>query len=137
MAKDRKKSTEQWKKRKAKRLAQSQERLVKPNIHKEVAYIIGRALEGDARIVTLGALILFSTPSKDAWLLDVEDDYATCLAKAGITRPTRIIETETQFGIDWDQRFEVVDDRLIIVDRAQTTTMTGCPEILDAIERAR
>ena len=138
MAKDRKKSREQKKKEKAQRLAKRQQRWAKPDIHKEIAYIIGRAQEGDARVVTLGSLILFSTPTKDAWLLDAEDGFATCLAEEGVVQPTRIIETETQFGIDWDQRFQVEEDRLIIVNRAgQTTTMEGLPEVLDAIESAR
>ena len=40
------------------------------NIQDEVDYIISRAGECDARVVTLGPLVFFSTEAGDAWLLD-------------------------------------------------------------------
>ena len=36
----------------------------------EVRYILGRAAEHDGRVVTIGHIILFSTETGDAWLLD-------------------------------------------------------------------
>jgi hypothetical protein len=137
MAKDRKKLREQNNAKKAQWLAQRQQSWVKPDICKEVAYIIGRAQEADSRVVTLGKLILFSTPEKGAWMLDVEDGYAICLAEEGVAQPTQIFDTATQFGIEWDRDFRIENDRLVIIARTGgTTVMTGCPEILDAINQA-
>ena len=39
----------------------------------EVRYIQRRAADYDSRIVTIGQLILFSTKTGDAWLLDPAD----------------------------------------------------------------
>ena len=46
----------------------------------EVRYIQQRAAVHDGRIVTVGQLILFSTETGDAWLLDTEDRLATRIA---------------------------------------------------------
>ena len=52
-----------------------------PNlVLREVDYIVGRAAESDARVVTLGQLVFFSTQTGDAWLLDPEDHLALPLA---------------------------------------------------------
>src|SRR6201982_4283446 len=42
----------------------------------EVRYIQRRAANQDGRVVTLGRLILFSTKTGDAWLLDPADPLA-------------------------------------------------------------
>jgi hypothetical protein len=39
------------------------------NIRSEVEYIVRRAAERDARVVTLGTLVFFSTETGDAWML--------------------------------------------------------------------
>src|SRR5580704_14270523 len=39
----------------------------------EIRYIQDKAAEHDLRMVTIGQLILFSTETGDAWLLDVTD----------------------------------------------------------------
>jgi hypothetical protein len=46
-------------------------------------YIQRRAADHDGRIVTLGQLILFSTKTGDAWLLDPADRLAARLARDG------------------------------------------------------
>ena len=61
MAKKDKKSREQKKKEKRQRLGDLHLSRCKPDIHKEVAYIIKRAQEHDARLVKYGVLVLFST----------------------------------------------------------------------------
>ena len=50
----------------------------------EVRYIQQRAAVHDGRLVTLGQLILFSTETGDAWLLDTEDRLATRIAQDGV-----------------------------------------------------
>ncbi len=49
----------------------------------EIGYIQDKAADHDGRIVTIGQLILFSTDTGDAWLLDVTEHLAARLARAG------------------------------------------------------
>jgi hypothetical protein len=49
----------------------------------EIAYIRDKAADHDGRIVSIGQLILFSTDTGDAWLLDVTDQLAVRLARDG------------------------------------------------------
>jgi len=44
------------------------------NIKKEIDYIISCASKEDSRTVQLGGLILFSTLTGDAWILDKDDN---------------------------------------------------------------
>jgi hypothetical protein len=67
----------------------------------EVRYIQRRAARHDARIVTLGQLLLFSTKTGDAWLLDPSDQLATPVAHDGDALPVHIDETDTRFAIGW------------------------------------
>jgi hypothetical protein len=67
----------------------------------EVRYIQRRAALYDARIVTLGQLLLFSTETGDAWLLDPSDQLATPLARDGDALSVHIEETDTNFAIGW------------------------------------
>jgi hypothetical protein len=61
----------------------------------EVRYIQQRAAVHDGRLVTLGQLILFSTETGDAWLLDTEDRLATRIAQDGVPLPIHIEDTDT------------------------------------------
>jgi hypothetical protein len=49
----------------------------------EVRYIQRRAADYDGRIVTIDQLVLFSTETGDAWLLDPADRLAARLARDG------------------------------------------------------
>src|SRR5260370_42014771 len=53
----------------------------------EVRYIQNKAAEHDGRVVSFGQLILFSTDTGDAWLLDVSDQLAAPLARDGDPDP--------------------------------------------------
>ena len=61
----------------------------------EVRYIQRRAAEHDERIVTVGQLVLFSTESGDAWLLDALDHLAARLARDGDPEPIHTSRTPT------------------------------------------
>jgi hypothetical protein len=52
-------------------------------------------------MVTIGQLILFSTDTGDAWLLDVVDHLAARLARDGDPEPIHLEETDTSFAIEW------------------------------------
>src|SRR3954468_12572673 len=67
----------------------------------EVRYIQQRAAVHDGRLVTLGQLILFSTETGDAWLLDTEDRLATRIAQDGVPLPIHIEDTDTSFSVEW------------------------------------
>ena len=54
---------------------------------KEVASIQRRAAEHDGCLVTIGQLVLFSTETGDAWMLDPSDRLAARLARDGDPEP--------------------------------------------------
>ena len=67
----------------------------------EVRYIQRRAAEHDERIVSVGPLILFSTETGDAWLLDAADELAARVARDGDPEPVHIEDTDTTFAVEW------------------------------------
>jgi hypothetical protein len=107
---------------------------------REVGYIVQRAREGDSRCVTLGPLVLFSTESGDAWLLDPEDSLALCLARDGDAEPVRIMETDANFSIEWDRIFFMDDEcfTTVVKKTGRIATVLGYPTqaIREAIARA-
>ena len=108
------------------------------NIKREVEYIVRRAAERDARVVTLGPLVFFSTETGDAWLLDPSDHLALCLARDGDPRPVNITESEGTFAIGWEMTYQISDDQFIVADQSsQSRTIIGYPvrEIAHAIQR--
>src|SRR6186997_1963090 len=73
----------------------------------EVRYIQRRAADRDGRIVTIGQLVLFSTETGDAWLLDPADRLAARLAGEGENEPIHIEETDTTFAVGWKGRYRI------------------------------
>ena len=63
----------------------------------EVRYIQRRAADHDGRIITIGQLVLFSTETGDAWLLDRTDFLAARLARNGEAGSIQIVETAAMF----------------------------------------
>jgi hypothetical protein len=95
----------------------------------EVRHIQRCAARHDARIVTVGELILFSTQTGDAWLLDKEDGLAAQLARDGDPEPIHIEETDANFSIEWKGRYRIEDAAFVYVDRKTggTRTILGYP----------
>jgi hypothetical protein len=83
--------------------ALSRERI---DITGEAKYIIERARNFDTCIVTLGPLVLFSTETGDAWMLDPQDGLALCLAMEREEQPFTIAETSTNFSVEWGASYE-------------------------------
>src|SRR5258707_12168189 len=73
----------------------------------EVRYIQRRAADHDGRIVTVGQLVLFSTETGDAWLLDLADRPAARLAPDGEREPIRIQESDSTVAIGWEGRYRI------------------------------
>ena len=88
----------------------------------EVRYILARAAEHDGRVVTIGQVILFSTETGDAWLLDPSDQLAARLARDGDPEPFHIEENETTFTIDWKGRYRIEGAAFVYMDRETGTT---------------
>lgn len=81
----------------------------------EIDYIIGKAQECDCRVVRLGNLILFSTQTGDAWLLDPDDGLALCLSRDGERQDYSALETATSFQIGWNAQYRVEDEVFVVV----------------------
>jgi hypothetical protein len=108
------------------------------SVNSEAKYIVQHAQKHDARIVTLGMLILFSTESGDAWMLDPTDSLALCLALGGELQSYQIIETETNFAIDWDHHYQIDEEAFTVTNRVgRISSIVGYPvkQIISAIER--
>jgi hypothetical protein len=95
----------------------------------EVCYILGRAAEHDGRVVTIGQIILFSTATGDAWLIEPSDQLAARLARDGDPEPFHIEENETTFTIDWKGRYRIEGDAFVYMDRetGRRATIHGYP----------
>jgi len=105
----------------------------------EVRYMQRRAAERSGRIVTIGALLLFSTDTGDAWILDPADHLATRIARDGLSTPVHIEETDTSFAVGWQGSYEITGGAFIFADSesGRVTTVLGYPteRIVDQISR--
>jgi hypothetical protein len=95
----------------------------------EIRYIQDKAAEHDLRMVTIGQLILFSTETVDAWLLDVTDKLAVRLARDGDPEPIHLEETDTTFAIGWKGNYRIDGPTFVYSDRktGRVTTIIGYP----------
>lgn len=95
----------------------------------EVRYIQDKAADHDGCMVTVGQLILFSTDTGDAWLLDVTDHLATRLARDGDPDPVHLEETDTSFAIEWKGQYHIEGAAFVYADRdsGRVTTILGYP----------
>ena len=92
-------------------------------------HIQRRAARHDGRVVTLGQLILFSTETGDAWLLDPADRLAARLARDGESEPIHIEETDTSFAIGWKGSYRIDGPAFVYSDHdtGRVTTILGYP----------
>jgi hypothetical protein len=95
----------------------------------EVRYIQRRAADHDSRILTIGQLVLFSTETGDAWLLDPADQLAARLARDGQSEPIHIEETDTTFAIGWKGRYRIDGPAFVYSDHdtGRVATIIGYP----------
>ncbi len=95
----------------------------------EIDYIQTRAAEHDGRLVTLGPLVLFSTETGDAWLLDPADHLAARVARHGDPEELYFEETDSTFAIGWKGNYQIDGDAFIFIDgdTARVTTILGYP----------
>jgi hypothetical protein len=95
----------------------------------EVGYIQSRAAERDGRIVAMGSLLLFSTETGDAWILDPSDRLATPLARDGDPLPAHIEHTDTNFAVGWNGNYRIEGELFLYRDKdsGNTRTIFGYP----------
>ncbi len=95
----------------------------------ELRYMQDKAADHDGRVVTIGQLILFSTDTGDAWLLDVTDQLAIRLARDGDPQPIHLEETDTSFAIEWKGHYRIEGPAFVYADRdtGRVTAILGYP----------
>jgi hypothetical protein len=95
----------------------------------EVSYLQERAAECDSRIVTVGQLLLFSTQTGDAWLLDPADRLAVPLARNGDPLPVHIEDTDKTFAVGWKGSYQIDGKAFIYQDNdsRRISTIVGYP----------
>jgi hypothetical protein len=95
----------------------------------EVRYIQHRAADYDGRIITIGPLVLFSTETGDAWLLDCTDFLAARLARDGEAEPIQIVETAATFAVEWKGSYRINGPAFLYSDRdtGRVITILGYP----------
>jgi hypothetical protein len=92
--------------------------LKKADIHAEIQYIIKRAQAAEARVVMLKELVFFSTWTRDAWVLDTEDNFALCLCRDGDPQPYHVAGEPGKFAIEWPADFAIKGDTFIVHERS-------------------
>jgi hypothetical protein len=99
------------------------------HLAEEIRYIQRRAAEHDGRFVTVGSLVLFSTDTGDAWLLDPEDHLAARLAPDGDPEELYFRETDTSFAIAWKGNYQVDGNAFVYIDKdsGRIVTILGYP----------
>jgi hypothetical protein len=95
----------------------------------EVRYIQNKAADHDNRVVGFGQLVLFSTATGDAWLLDVSDQLAVRVARDGSPEPIELAESDTSFAIGWKGNYHIDGLAFVYRDRetGRVTTILGYP----------
>ena len=95
----------------------------------EVRYIQRRAADRDGRIVTIGQLVLFSTETGDAWLLDPADRLAARLAREGRTSRSKSRKPIPPFAVGWKGRYRIEGAAFVYSDHdtGRVTTILGYP----------
>jgi hypothetical protein len=100
----------------------------------EIRSIQRRAAARDGRVVAADQLVLFSTKTGDAWLLDADSDdhVAARLARDGDPESIAFEETDTSFQIAWPGSYRLDGPAFIYTDRhsQRVTTILGYPTSL-------
>ncbi len=98
------------------------------SIRRETGYIVRKAKHRDARVVKFGPVVLFSTHTGDAWLLDPEDQLALCLARDGVEQEYTVVDTQDNYQIHWNAHYHIEDEAFSVADReGRVATIMGYP----------
>ena len=104
----------------------------------EIRSIQRRAAARDGRVVTADQLVLFSTETGDAGLLDPSDRLAARLARDGDPESIAFEETDASFQIAWPGAYRLDGPAFVYTDRQtrRVSTIIGYPtQLLAAAAR--
>ena len=96
----------------------SNARFCKLEIHREIGYVTRLAQAEDSRILTIGNLVLFSTRTRDAWLLDCEDSFALPVCRDGEPLPFRVIDGPDTFAIEFTATFAIEGEAFVVQEKS-------------------
>jgi hypothetical protein len=82
----------------------------------ETGLVQNRAARGEPSAIRLGPIVFFSTTSGDAWMIDVIDGEAACLARAGTAQPTPIEESASGISVTWQARHRLADETFVAIE---------------------
>jgi hypothetical protein len=101
------------------------------HLAEEIQYIQRRAADCEGRFVTVGPLVLFSTDTGDAWLLDPADRLAARLARNGDPEDVYFEESDSRFAIGWTGNYRIDGNTFTFIDRdtGTITTILGYPTL--------
>ena len=83
----------------------------------EIRYVQKRAAENDSRVIALPQLLLFSTETGDAWLLDPAGHLALPVAQAGDPLPVQIEEADKTFAIEWMGTYRIDGPAFVYIEK--------------------
>ncbi len=109
-----------------------------PSLSQEINTIIQLSHQREARLLSLGKLIFFSTQTGDAWILDPDEGRARCLSLDGEKQPVTINETSASAGIDWDSEYRIKGSLFTVLEYSgPVRTILGYPtrQIEEAIRQ--
>ena len=126
------------KKRKAAPRSKWRVKETKLDVQREIAGIIRSAQKYEGRVVGIEQFIFFSTETGDAWLLDIADNLALCLARDSVAQDAHVQETAEQLLVAWEARFQISGAMFIVVtESGQERMIMGYPtqEILQMAQK--
>ncbi|MFH0997932.1 MAG: hypothetical protein V1844_20890 [Pseudomonadota bacterium] len=99
-----------------------------PSLSQEINTIIQLSHQREARLLTLGRLIFFSTETGDAWILDPDEARARCLSLDGEKQPIAIHEATAGLGFDWDSEYQIKGSLFTVLEYSgPVRTILGYP----------
>jgi len=97
-------------------------------INREIDHIVRCARGADERVVTIGPLVLFSTATGDAWILDPSDGCGHCLCRNGARIPLPVVDRQEHVAIEWTGSYRIEGDAFAFADsRGSVRTVLGYP----------
>lgn len=96
---------------------------------RKIHYIQRRAAHRDGRLVTVGGLVLFSTETGDAWLLDPTEQLAAQLARDGEPEDVYFEDDDVHVAVGWKGCYRIEGNAFVYddFDSGRVSTILGYP----------
>ena len=108
-------------------------------VSQTAALFANYAIDGVAKIHSLGNFIFLSTVEGEAWMLDHRENLALRLADGHQALPYKIKETKDNFAVGWTEKFTIENDSFIALGAKGQSVFTAYPvkELNELIERLK